>query len=149
MRMESQETIPHSNYRGNDAQPHGILLAQWAADKKATNVRLYDVRKGCSYADYVLIASGNSDRHVVAIAENLKEASKKAGHIPLGTEGFQEGHWALIDFGDVVAHVFYEPVRAYYELDRLWGEEATEIVVPGLATTSEPSYLDDNDDDDE
>ncbi|MCB9643772.1 MAG: ribosome silencing factor [Myxococcales bacterium] len=95
-------------------------LAHWAEDKKAENIFVYEVKDLCSYADYVVICSGNSDRHVSAIAETLREEGKHAGHMPLGVEGLHKAQWVLLDFGDVVVHVFYGPVRDYYDLDRLW-----------------------------
>lgn len=129
-------------------------MALWAAEKKAHNIRLYAVSSHCSYADYVLVCSGTSDRHVLAIAEHLRDQGKKRGHIPLGTEGFQQGHWVLLDFGEIIVHVFYEPVRDYYELDRMWSH-VEQIEVPGATASVHglnrtlPAHMQDNDDDDE
>jgi ribosome-associated protein len=126
-------------------------MAGWAAEKKALNIRLYSVGSHCSYADYVMVCSGTSDRHVLAIAEYLRDQSKKRGHLPLGTEGFQQGHWVLLDFGEIIVHVFYEPVRDYYELDRMWSHaEQVEILgttasTQGLARTSAQQDLDEDD----
>lgn len=113
----------------------GIKMAHWAAEKKAVNLRLYSVREHCSYADHVLICSGTSDRHVVAIADFLREQSKKSGVLPLGVEGIQQGQWALLDFGEVIAHVFYDPVRDYYELDRMWGH-ADQVEIEGVTASA-------------
>ena len=129
--MESLAVLPQPTIPNETAQPIGISMAHWAAEKKAHNLRLYDVAEHCSYADHVLICSGTSDRHVVAIAEYLREQCKKAGYLPLGVEGFQQGHWVLLDFGDAIAHVFYEPVREYYELDRMWSH-TTQVEIPGV-----------------
>ncbi len=118
-------------------------LVRWAEDKKAENIHLYDVKDLCSYADYVLICSGNSDRHVSAIAETLREEGKHAGHMPLGVEGLHKAQWVLLDFGDVVIHVFFGPVREYYDLDRLWPAKAK--IWSGGEPTSTPESEDDED----
>ncbi|TNE47554.1 MAG: ribosome silencing factor [Deltaproteobacteria bacterium] len=126
-------------------------MAHWAAEKKAVNLRLYSVREHCSYADHVLICSGTSDRHVIAIADYLREQSKKSGVLPLGVEGIQQGQWVLLDFGEVIAHVFYDPVRDYYELDRMWGH-ADQVEIEGVtasASTLADSLNASEDDDDE
>jgi len=90
---------------------------------KADNVVVLDVRGIASFTDYMIFASGNSTRHVVAIAESVIEAAKAAGHPPVGVEGEDVGEWVLVDLGDVVVHVMLPDVRRYYELEKLWGEE--------------------------
>jgi ribosome-associated protein len=76
----------------------------------------------CSFADYFLITSGTSRRHVLALAEHLEEALGKAGVKPLGVEGLQEGLWVLMDFNDLVIHIFSQPLREFYNLEGLWAE---------------------------
>src|SRR5262249_59436603 len=98
--------------------------ADAALDKKAENVVILDVRGLTSYADYFVVASGTSDRQVTAIADNVDDVLRKAGHRPNGVEGYTRGHWVLIDFGDVVCHVFYEEARAFYDLEGLWADAA-------------------------
>lgn len=100
-----------------------LALCGWAEDKKALHLRLYEVTEHCSYADYILVCSGTSDRHIMAIAEELRVEGKKLGRRQLGSEGMEKGQWVLLDFGDVVVHIFHEPVREYYEIDRLWLEQ--------------------------
>ena len=92
-------------------------------DLKADAPVVLDVRKVASFTDYMIFASGNSTRHVNAIAESVIEAAKAAGHPPVGVEGQDAGEWVLIDLGDVVAHVMLPDIRRYYELEKLWGEE--------------------------
>ena len=107
-----------------------LLCAAYALEKKADNVRLLDVRGISSLTDYLLIASGRSDRQVQAVAESVHLGLKKEhATLPLGIEGMKEGRWVLIDYGDVMVHVFQEPVREYYDLDGLWSE-APEVPVP-------------------
>jgi ribosome-associated protein len=90
---------------------------------KADHVVVLDVRGIASFTDYMIFASGNSTRHVVAIAESVIEGAKAAGHPPVGVEGEDVGEWVLVDLGDVVVHVMLPDVRRYYELEKLWGEE--------------------------
>lgn len=98
------------------------LAAKAALDKKGEDVVILDVRGLTTYADYFVIASGTSDRHVTALADNVEEQLKKAGHRTIGVEGYTRGHWVLLDFGDVVAHVFYDEARAFYDLEGLWSD---------------------------
>jgi ribosome-associated protein len=73
-------------------------------------------------ADYFVICSGNSERQVQAVAEALIETAERSGRAPLGIEGLHGARWVLVDFGDVIAHVFTPDERAYYRLERLWGD---------------------------
>ncbi len=93
-----------------------------ALDKKAENVLILDVRGLTSYADFFVLASGTSDRQVQAIADSIEETMKKTGERPLGVEGQSNGHWILIDYGDVVCHVMYEDARVHYDLEGLWAD---------------------------
>jgi ribosome silencing factor RsfS/YbeB/iojap len=99
-------------------------------DMKAVNVRVLDVRGLTDIADTMVIASGNSDRHVRSIAERVVEKAKAAGFRPLGTEGTRDGEWALVDLQDVVVHVMLPRVREFYGLERLWDNGP---VVPAVA----------------
>ena len=100
---------------------------QAALDKKAIEPVLLDVHSLCSYASYLLVVSGRSDRQVDAIATNIKQALGAECQLrPLGVEGIGTGQWALLDFGDVVVHVFYHPVRDYYDLEGLWADATKE-----------------------
>lgn len=99
-------------------------------EKKAYNVRLLEVKGLSSLTDYLLIASGRSDRQVQAIAEGVRLGLKQDhATAPLAVEGMNEGCWVLIDYGDVMVHVFQEPVREFYDLDGLWSE-AAEVTIP-------------------
>jgi ribosome-associated protein len=91
-----------------------------ALEKKALEPVLLDVKDHSSYTDYILLLSGRSDRHVQAVADAVLDVLKKHGRRPLGVEGKRDGHWALLDFGEVVVHVFYHPVREFYDLEGLW-----------------------------
>ncbi len=91
-------------------------------ERKATDPVLFEVGKLVSITDYFLIASGNSSRQVQAIARHLQKRMREQGFRPDGIEGEQEGHWVLIDYGDVVIHLFYQPIRKFYDLEGLWIE---------------------------
>ena len=105
------------------------LCAAYMLDKKAFNVRILDVRKISSLTDFLVIASGNSDRQVSAAAESVQLGMKRSHDtMPIGIEGLKEGRWVLIDYGDVMVHVFQDPVRLFYDLDGLWCD-AQEIPV--------------------
>lgn len=96
-------------------------IADLAADKKALNIVVLDVRGRSSYADFLVIASGTSDRHVQSVAQHAADIlSKEDGILPSGSEGLREGQWALVDFGSVVLHVFHQFTRDIYDLEDLW-----------------------------
>jgi ribosome-associated protein len=112
------------------------LAAAAALDKKATGLLLLDVASLTGYTDYFLILSGRSTRQATAIAESVQQVLKKSGVRVLGADGVKEGRWALIDFGDVVVHVFHQPVREFYDLESLWADaprvEVDEADLPQL-----------------
>lgn len=88
--------------------------------KKAIHPVVLDVRDLTSVADAFIICSGQSNRQVTAIADNIQRVLKNRKIRPLSVEGAGEGHWVLLDYGHVIIHVFYEPVRAFYDLEGLW-----------------------------
>lgn len=97
-------------------------IAAAASKIKAVNLKLYDLRKVTSFTDYFVIASGTSDRHVEAIADSIVAEMKKKGVRPLGVEGTDHAQWVIVDFGDVVAHIFYGQMREMYALEKLWAD---------------------------
>lgn len=90
--------------------------------KKVMELVALDLRGLTSVADTFLILSGRSHRHVSAIAEYIRLELKKSDLKPLGVEGKKEGHWVILDYGDVVIHVFYDPVRKLYDLEGFWAD---------------------------
>ena len=91
-------------------------------EKKSIGVVALDVRGLTSLADAFIICSGRSNRQVSAIAEHVRRVLREAGMRPLHVEGEKEGHWVLLDYGHVIIHVFYEPVRSFYDLESLWAD---------------------------
>jgi len=91
-------------------------------ERKAIDPVLMEVGRVTSFTDYFLVASGASSRQVQAISQHMARRLREEGVKPLGIEGEQEGHWVLMDYGDVVIHIFYQPVREFYDLEGLWTE---------------------------
>ena len=96
------------------------LYIRAALGKKAIDLVVLDVRKLSSIADVFIICSGRSNRQVAAIAEHIQVDLKQHGITPLSVEGKKQGHWVLLDYGHVIIHIFYEPVRTFYDLEGLW-----------------------------
>ena len=99
-----------------------LLASRIIKERKAINPVLFEVGKLTSIADYFLIASGNSSRQVQAIGRHLSRRMREKGLKAYGVEGEREGHWILMDYGDLVIHIFYQPVREFYDLEGLWIE---------------------------
>lgn len=98
------------------------LCVDAALKKKAFDLLALDIREHSSFADFFIICSGSSNRQVQAIANSIEMDLKKQGIYPLGIEGFNEATWILLDYDEVIIHVFYQPVREFYELERLWAD---------------------------
>lgn len=106
-----------------------VLATRAAREKKAANLTVLDLREVTSFADYFLICSGNSTRQVQAIADAVLEKLREAGTRPLHVEGYEVAEWTLIDFGDLIVHVFGERAREFYDLERLW-RDAKRLEIP-------------------
>ena len=89
-------------------------------DMKAVNVKVMDVRKLTDVADTMIVATGNSDRHVKSIADRVIERCREAGHRAYGVEGQREGEWVLVDLQDLIVHVMLPRIREFYGLEKLW-----------------------------
>jgi len=107
--------------RGVDSWEKALLLSRFALEKKAYDLVLMEVRGITSIADYFIICSGRSDRQVQSIAQGIGENLGAMGTRPLAVEGMSRGQWVLMDFADVIVHIFYQPVREFYDLEGLWG----------------------------
>ena len=107
------------------------LYVKAVLGKKAFNVVALDVAEMTSFADVFIICSGRSNRQVGAIADYIKTDLKKHKIKPLSVEGSKDGHWILLDYGHIIIHVFYEPMREFYDLEGLW-VDARRIETPAL-----------------
>ena len=99
-----------------------LLAADIIMERKAVEPVLFNVGEMSSFTDYFLIAGGNSTRQVQSIGRHLVKKMKENGFKSYGTEGELEGQWILMDYGDLVIHLFYQPVREFYDLEGLWME---------------------------
>src|SRR4030043_2171419 len=103
-----------------DSKTKSLLCLKAAIEKKAQAPVLLELKGISSFTDYFLLCSGKSDRQVQAIAQAIGETLKKRGIRPLGQEGMTGGRWILMDYEDVVVHIFLEPMRKFYDLEGLW-----------------------------
>ncbi len=110
------------------SRERAIKCAAQALDKKALDVRILEIGRLSSIADFLVLASGRSDKQVQAIADSVKQGMKKFGKA-LDIEGMSEGKWVVIDYGDVIVHIFQEEQRRYYDLDELWSA-APAVAIP-------------------
>ena len=107
-------------YQNLDSMELARSCSRVAEDNKAENVVVLDVRNMSSFTDFFVIMSGRSTRHVQALAEGLEKELRSKRIKTARAEGLQEGKWVLLDFGDVIVHVFYSEQRDFYDLEGLW-----------------------------
>jgi ribosome-associated protein len=110
------------------AEERAMKCAAFALDKKALDVKVLKIKAISSIADYLVLASGRSDRQVQAIADSVKTGLKPFDSA-IDTEGYDEGRWIVVDYGDIIVHIFQEEVRSMYNLDELWGR-APQLEIP-------------------
>jgi len=116
----------------SDTKETVLQCTNAALDKKAKNLIILKVKELSSFTDYFIICSGTSDRQVKGIAASIEETLKKSGIQPLGIEGINTGNWILMDYGDVIIHIFYEPTREFYDIERLWSDVPSMSVNEGV-----------------
>lgn len=100
-----------------------------AESKKATDIRVLDLREISSFADYFVLCTGGNPRQIQAISEEIGLQLGKRGEYPQNLEGFDSAEWVLVDYGDYLVHVFSEKARSYYDLERLW-RHAKNVRIP-------------------
>jgi len=105
-----------------DAERTARRAAEAALEKKAEDLVLVDLRGKATYADFLVICSGTNERQIEAVAEAVERSLHEAGQRLIGSEGARGSRWVLLDFGDVVVHVFHQEERAYYDLEGLWSD---------------------------
>ncbi len=118
------------------------VLSKAALEKKALDLVILDMRKLVAYTDTFVLCTATNPRQVKAIADYVREVAKKQhGRVAEGMEGQESGRWVLVDFGDVVVHIFDGPLRGFYNLDGLWAD-APRLPVPVVAGAPEtPAHL--------
>lgn len=116
-----------------------LLAAEAAADKKAADIIVLDVAETLVITGYFVIATGASDRQVKSIADEIEDQLREKGGVkPIGREGEREGKWVLLDFGDVVAHVFQQEEREFYRLEKLWSDAPRVELPASIAAAPQP-----------
>lgn len=123
---------PSASVASEAARTMAIEIATAALEKKALGLEILDVAGRVDYADFLVLMTGRSDRQVAALAQAIEEALKKKGKRALSVEGMPHATWVLMDFGDVVVHVFQEDSRSVYDLEGLW-LDARRIALPAEA----------------
>jgi ribosome-associated protein len=118
----AQEVAPAPAERADAGRPRAMHIAQAGLDKKAEDVLVLDVRGLTSYADYFVLMTADSDRQAGAIADAIDDRLSAEGATKVGVEGYGSGRWVLVDYGDVVAHVFNREARSFYDLEGLWAD---------------------------
>lgn len=117
------------------------LAGRLALSKKGFDVKILKLKSLSSVCDYFVIASGEADVHVKAIASAVDDGLRQEGFKPVSREGLNDGNWVLLDYLDVVVHIFLEPTRRFYALERLWGDAPVEELhdeEPEVATVTKP-----------
>ena len=130
LKKTSGARVPGATSTASDeSREIAILIATAGIEKKASGLEVIDVAGRVDYADFLVLMSGRSDRHVTALASSIEEALRKKNKRALAVEGLPHANWVLMDFGDVVVHVFQDDVRSLYDLEGLW-LDARHLPVP-------------------
>ena len=124
VKLEKERKSPS----GIDTKKRAVKAAEKAIDKKAKDTVILDLRDLSTIADYFVICSGENPAHIRAIAENIDGHFSKEKIFPMGREGLNFARWVLIDYGDIVVHIFDDETRAYYDLEKFW-IDADRIIV--------------------
>lgn len=105
-----------------ECEEKALRAAHLAEDKKALELAVLDLRGLCGFTDFFVVCSGQSPLQLRAIAESVEQGLKEEGVVPIAVEGKGQGNWIVLDYGDILVHVMSETARAYYALERLWGD---------------------------
>ena len=118
--MEQENGFDQTSESRMNSEQLCALIVDALDDVKAKNIVTLDVRNMTSVTDYMIVASGTSNRHVRALVDNVAELARAAGHRPIGIEGESGGEWVLLDLQDALVHVMLPAVREFYNLEKLW-----------------------------
>ena len=129
--MTSERTVTErTETHSQDPNIRKVLeCARAAIEKKAENVKVLDLSEISGFTDYFVVCSGLSDRQIQSIADSVQATMESQGHDAISVEGYAEGRWVLMDFGDVIVHIFLDALREYYDLEALWAD-APNVKVP-------------------
>ncbi len=109
-----------------------VLAAEAAESKKALDIRILDVRGISSFTDFFVICSGANIRQIQSISDEVEDRLKKHGARPLGIEGYEKADWILADYGEFIVHIFSQPAREFYDLERLWRSAKQLAIDPSI-----------------
>jgi ribosome-associated protein len=128
---------------GEELDERILGALQAANDKKALDLVVLDLREIATFTDHFVIASGNNERQVQAISDEVFEKLKKSGTAAARVEGYKSAEWILLDYGDFIVHVFQDKARKFYDLERLWRESKRLALPPEFGGESHSSLRDD------
>jgi len=128
-RLKKTKVPGATSTASDESREIAILIATAGIEKKASGLEVIDVAGRVDYADFLVLMSGRSDRHVTALASAIEEALRTRNKRALAVEGLPTANWVLMDFGDVVVHVFQDDARSAYDIDALW-MDARRVPVP-------------------
>ncbi len=109
----------------NVSKKMALMAVDALEDRKGEDVRVIDISEISTLADYFIIAGGTNINQVQAMADNVQEVLGRAGHMTKNVEGYETGNWILLDFGDIIVHVFDNENRLFYDLERIWRDGKT------------------------
>jgi len=115
-----------------EMEPVWLTAVRAADSRKASDIRVLDLREVTSFADFFVIATGSNPRQIQAIAEEVHKRLKERGERPINVEGLNNAEWVLADYGDFIVHIFSPQARQYYDLERLW-RHAKDVPIPEAA----------------
>lgn len=115
----------------NESKKMALLAVEALEDKKAEDITIIDISEVSVLADYFIIADGNNKNQVQAMVDNVQEELFKAGYEMKQMEGYREGNWILLDFGDIIIHIFDKENRLFYDLERIW-KDGKEVLIEEL-----------------
>jgi ribosome-associated protein len=139
--LNPQPSIRSKSQPAGDELDERVMAAlHAAAEKKAIDPVVLDLRDIASFTDYFVIVSGANERQVQAISDEVYEQLKKSGHAAARVEGYKTAEWILLDYGDFVVHVFEQKARKFYDLERLW-RESKRVQLPAEFSTDSASSL--------
>jgi ribosome-associated protein len=140
MMTSSQSAQTALSWDTDPSRSKALECARAAIDKKAENLKVLDLSELSGFTDYFVICSGMSDKQVKAICDSVESAMTAAGFESISIEGLNDGRWVLMDFGDVVVHLFLDALREYYDLETLWAD-APKVKIPSQFYGSGASRL--------